>query len=923
MNIFAKVTWKAMWKNRVRTLVTIAGVILSAAMFTAVTTMAASLLQFLVDVEVYEDGSHFLSWDIADERVGQALRADEAVDQVGDYQALGYVYLGEENSDSAYIMGAVEPQVYELAGLKVEEGRLPAHSGELLLPLRAVERLESLGLPNGLGDSLTVDIQPDYVDADLGLPSGTETFTRTYTIVGITSDTYIGAAYEYIPSLITVSDGTETALWHRYFATTFKAKEAEAVAERLATNLEVGTALHYELLSYYGASRYANYNTMMATFVLVLVAIIMVGAVSLIYNAFSISVAERTKQFGLLSSVGATKRQLRRSVLFEAGALSLLGIPLGLLCGWGGIAVTLHFVGGLFGDMLAGAGDSGITLHAVVSPAALLAASLIGLLTVFLSAWIPARRATRVPPMAAIRQSGDYQVTRRQVKVSRLSYRLWGLPGVLAKKYYAVSRRKYRATVISLAISVLLFITATSYADTLRGSVALSMNTENYDLMAVWVDQGNRIDLLRGREDVSQSALVRADDQYYVLLSDEMMSAEHRAWIENADSFASNFDANCRSASIYYLEDAVFRDYLEEHKIDPTPYFDRSSPTALVCNRQFTSYEYDDEKGWSRYTTAFTPFAEDVGALELFYGILPQALLDELDAENYYIDRFTVENGRLMLNAYHLVEDPDRGMVTDWNDRRSYVIQTEGDTQRYYVCDPLTGSREAEPAYTQDVSDTLQHIRLGAAIDELPFGIGSRALENENSLYFILPLSMAKGEPQYGVDMALRTSNYDSLKAFLDEQEIPYSDLLDSEMRARNIILLVNVFSYGFIILIALICVCNVFNTISTNIALRRRDFGMLRSVGLKSGELYRMMHFECLRYGVKALLAGLPLALLASYGIHGITTSFTERSWQPPWLAIAVAAGSIFLVVFATMLYAVTKLRKDNPIEAIRMENL
>lgn len=920
MNIFARVTWKAMWKNRVRTLVTIAGVILSAAMFTAVTTMAASLLQFLMDVEVYEDGSHFLSCDLADESVGRALEADGAVDQVGDYQALGYVYLGEESSDSAYIMAAVEPGIYELAGLHVEEGRLPEHSGEILLPLRAVERLEILGLPNEVGAALTLDVLPDYVDEDAGLPSGTAVFTRTYTIVGVASDLYMG---DYIPSLITVSDGTETALWHRYYATTFKAKEAEAVAERLATNLEVGTALHYELLSYYGASRYTNYNTMMATFVLVLVAIIMVGAVSLIYNAFSISVAERTKQFGLLSSVGATKRQLRRSVFFEAGALSLLGIPLGLLCGWGGIAVTLHFVGGLFGDMLAGAGDSGITLHAVVSPAALLAATLIGLLTVFISAWIPARRATRVPPMAAIRQSGDYQVTRRQVKVSRLSYRLWGLPGVLAKKYYAVSRKKYRATVISLAISVLLFITATSYADTLRGSVALSMNTENYDLMAVWVDQGNRIDLLRGREDVSRSALVRTDTQYYALLSDEMMSAEHRAWIENADGFVSNFDANCRSADIYYLEDAVFRDYLEEHKIDPTPYFDRSKSTALVCNKQLTSYEYDEEKGWSRYTTAFTPFAAEVSALELFYGTLPQALVEELDAENYYVDRFTVENGRLMLNAYHLVEDPDRGMVTDWNDRRCYVIETEDGLQRYYVCDPITGVRETEPVYTQDVSGTLQHIRLGAAIDELPFGIDSRTRDNESSLYFILPLSMAKGEPQYGIDMALRTSNYDTLKAFLDEEEIPYSDLLHSEMQARNIILLVNVFSYGFIILIALICVCNVFNTISTNIALRRRDFGMLRSVGLKTGELYRMMHFECLRYGVKALLAGLPLALLASYGIHSITTSFTERSWQLPWLAIAVAAGSIFLVVFATMLYAVSKLRRDNPIEAIRMENL
>lgn len=920
MNIFGKVTWKAMWKNRVRTLVTIAGVILSAAMFTAVTTMVASLLQFLIDAEVYESGSYFISYDIVDSTVGDTLRADADVDQIGDYRALGYVLLGEEeHSGNAYIMSAVDETVFDLAGIHTAEGRLPENSSEVLLPERAVARLEAMGLPHAIGETVALEILPDYIDEGLELPSGTQTVTKTYTIVGVAEGgLYIGAEWEYIPSLITVSDGTQTALWHRYFATTSDPKAAYDVEKRI----DAEAVLHYGLLNLYGATKYANYNTVILSLVAVLFAIIMVGSVSLIYNAFSISVAERTKQFGLLSSIGATKRQLRRSVFFEAGVLCLIGIPLGLACGWGGIAVTLHFVGDMFSDMLSGAAEAGITLRAVVSPVAMLAAAAVGVLTVFTSAWIPARRATRVSPMAAIRQSGDYQVNRKQVRVSRLSYKLWGLPGVLAKKYYSVSRKKYRATVISLAVSVLLFITVSSYAGALRQSIELSVNTENYDFMACWLED-TQIEALRSRGEVTQSAVVRSDTFYYALVTDEMMSQGHLQWLEKSSSADSGFDAHCRPIYIYYLEDSAFMAYLQEQKIDPAPYFDPEEPMALVCNKQLTGYSYDAETGeLARYTTTFSPFSESVTSLELGYGPVPEELYQTLTYDEYTVS-YEAENGKILLKLIPWFQDDVVGYREDRDATVCFEIVQENGAQAYYAYDMAAGARAMEPTYTLDTSEMLQELRLGAAISELPFGIPSNAMSTGSALYGILPLSAARGEPQYGIDMALRTSNYEALKIWLDDNKIPYSDELSEEMRARNIILLVNVFSYGFIILISLICVCNVFNTISTNIALRRRDFGMLRSVGLKHRELYRMMHFECLRYGVKALLAGLPLSLLSSYGIHTITYAITDRGWQPPWLAMAVAAGCIFLVVFSTMLYAVSKLRKDNPIDAIRMENL
>jgi len=86
--------------------------------------------------------------------------------------------------------------------------------------------------------------------------------------------------------------------------------------------------------------------------------------------------------------------------------------------------------------------------------------------------------------------------------------------------------------------------------------------------------------------------------------------------------------------------------------------------------------------------------------------------------------------------------------------------------------------------------------------------------------------------------------------------------------------------------------------------------------------EMYRMIGFECLSYGTRALLWGLPLSLLIDFGIQRIGSNVSNEGYLFPWGTVAVAVVTVFLIVFVTMFYAVSKLRKDNPIDAIRMEN-
>jgi putative ABC transport system permease protein len=150
-----------------------------------------------------------------------------------------------------------------------------------------------------------------------------------------------------------------------------------------------------------------------------------------------------------------------------------------------------------------------------------------------------------------------------------------------------------------------------------------------------------------------------------------------------------------------------------------------------------------------------------------------------------------------------------------------------------------------------------------------------------------------------------------------------YIILNTSEMleESRNYIFIANVFAYTFIIMISLIAVANVFNTISTNIKLRRRELAMLRSVGMSDRDFNKMMRFECAFYGMRALLFGLPIAAVSSWLIYkGMFVGGADGiSFVLPWASIGISVFSVLLVIFVTMMYAVGKIKKENIIDALR----
>ncbi len=914
MKLIRHLTWQNMKHSKVRTLVTVLGIILSAAMFTAVTTMGMSFRAYMLEGEIAENGDYFVCYSYGTMDDLQSLQQEPSVTKLGTVNTIGYTSFQYETDsrsvDDTLIIGAGNREFFEMVPVGLLEGRLPETGSELIITGAVQDYLRESGQPCELGAQITLPIAVSCETEDVTLPVSGTPYEKTFTIVGISeyNTQYFGDNQLDLSNLLTYDDGSEAGIWGRFFVKS-DPKDAYALAEK---PYGPSCAVNQSLLNFYGVTKYYSINDLIVTFAAVLMGIIMVGSVTLIYNAFSISVSERTKQFGLLSSVGATRTQIRQSVFTEAVGLAAVGIPIGIFCGYAGIAITLRLTHGLIDSLLWSAAKNNIILHAVPSVPAFVLAGLVALATVLISAWIPARRATKITPIAAIRQTGEFVVPKHGIRAGMLTQSLFGLPAALARKYYTVNKRKYRATILSLTISMVLFVAAGSFVQRLTGTAEEQANTDNFDFEII-VNSAEQVEQLRTHPALGDSALV-AHGYGRAVIPEADFDADYRAsWDAREQTYHYQESIMSKKIRIEYLEDPVLERFLKAQGLDPTPYLDRKEPLALVTDAQLTWYSYDETgRPVDRQRSTEQILRDGVDTLTLIPSGVPDGVLQRL--ERVADDRLCMEpDGTILLTVMVAPSPEDESGENLW-----YEIEVRpvgnGTDYAYYIRDPKTGIAEDEPADV--VSVERAQLRLGASIRELPIGI--RQNTNYDTITVILPLSSAPAESDTVALMAA-ASDYEALLAFLEEQDFSFVDYLESQMEYRDYITMIRIFSYGFITLISLICICNVFNTISTNIALRRKDFGMLRSVGMKDREIDRMMAFECLQYGLKAMLWGIPLSILTSLLIARLVGS---SAFALPVRSLFIAAGFIFVTVFITMFYAVSKLKQENPIEAIRSES-
>ena len=929
-NVFTNVTLKTLKKNRTRTLVTIVGILLATAMLTAVTAFISSLQQYMIRVAITEEGNWYgAAFEVPGERVSE-LSQDRRTAGLAVWQELGYARfdnLSEEELNSyrmpyLYVAGLGEGFT-DMMPVVLTEGRMPENSRELVVSDRAVNwgfldvkaggtLTLNLGERTLNGERLGPGNSLIYMDEPDGTIRIAEEFvpeeTREYTVVGViqTPEFMKPLSNPAFYALTVMDEEPPADASYTCFYRTAHASDIYRFTEEKLSGC--GATFNSELLRYMGTSENRPYMRMLYGLGAILTAIIMAGGISLVYNSFAISVSDRTKQFGLLASVGATPKQLKGMVFREAFLLGSIGIPLGIAAGILGIGVTLHFTGRYFTYLLSG---NTVVMSLHVSWPAVITAALTALVTVLVSAWIPAGRAAKIPPMEAIRQVKDVKKRQKRIRIfpgrasgrKGLSYRLFGLPALVAGKHFSREKRQYRVTIFSLFISIVLFISASSFSSYVRRSVMDVNDLPDYDIT--------------------------------VYLEEEMKGLAGE--ITGMDGVSRALDAGwCYGEVLVDMADLT-----EEGRALYVP--DTSSPATedrLEADRSGDGRENAGDGGQVKLSASVLVLKDEDYKAWLSE---PGALQPSKDGSR--------ENGASRKTAAEelpgaVLYDRTRGYDSEQGKYRSYgLMKKKAVEMTLLLTDTGEWSKAMDAAVEaggseEDVPEEDYQKKAAVQVDAFAEKGPMNLLAGYSGLYLIMPESgfrKAAGELEdtslVQRTLYLQAADHQAVAERIQnlvnekyKEGRAHAFVIDERQSInveKNMLLTVDVFSYGFITLISLIAAANVFNTISTGFLLRRREFAVLSSVGMTPKEMNRMLSYECLLYGLKALLYGIPVSLLVTWEIYRVVQSSMDTSFYVPAASIVIAVFSVFAVVFATMLYARARMKHENIIDSIRQESL
>jgi putative ABC transport system permease protein len=258
--------------------------------------------------------------------------------------------------------------------------------------------------------------------------------------------------------------------------------------------------------------------------------------------------------------------------------------------------------------------------------------------------------------------------------------------------------------------------------------------------------------------------------------------------------------------------------------------------------------------------------------------------------------------------------------------KEQLTLQSNATSEEIQSRSDLYKSLQEQSGFTFDIN-------IGLFTENLPFVVSAN--DRSSGIMVVCPDCMyntiieghtINSYPTVYFKTTDHNQSYNQLKQVLDSRNLNKTMLRDIALEYESqvsIVFIIRVFSYGFIILMSLIAIANVFNTVSTNLILRQREFAMLKSIGLTEKGFNKMMYYECIMYGLKALMFGIPVSLLFTYWMYRQIDLVWSVGFHIPITAMLIAVFSVFTVVLITMMYAKRKINKLNLIDVIKNENV
>lgn len=849
MSILNRLTIKNLRLNKKRTIVTIIGIILSIALMVGIGLLFSSFQDLMIRDTIGYNGKY------------EANYGDVDLDKLNDIKDKDFTYFYEKPIGFSKIESSNEykPYMYITSvnkeyfdELKLIEGSFPKNENEAVISNHVIT---NGGLNYKVGDIVTFKYgkrniegngtlaNSEFVDGEFLTNEG----THTYKIVGIVErsnfENYSACGYTAF-TLDVNNDKGSVNLYVMFNKNKKIIKQSEELAKRL--NYDNDINYNSTLLALYGESTYGNVMTTMVSMMMIMLSLVSIGCIIVIYNSFAISVMERKKEFGLLSSIGTTKRQLSHTVFFEAVVVGVIGIILGILGAYIGIGCVILIINNLISDILE------YKLHLVTNPLFIIIPVIFMIVVIGLSAFIPSRRASKVSPIEAIRQNDDIKINKKKIKTSKLVNKLFGIEGEIALKNIKRNKKKYRVTVVSLFISIVLFISFSSYMNYTLNTASSVMGEVPYDYQISYFgdDPNNDKEALDKINEIVKSSDVKEYVSYSVsnlsIIGNYTYSDEYLDFYKNAygdDGIKALNNLKYQYISIYILDDNSYNKYKKLIGID--------NDSVILLNK-FKGVSYGNNK-----------------------------------RVNYNIP--VINNGNINIKICNFDNDEDV------------------DTTKY--C-----NKNIDNIFVTNKSFDL--IEEFSYMDDFKLIVNKKLYDSisDSSTHYT----------QFNI-ISDNTNNIDKLTKELDKySNVNYTNIKEAMKQANNLILVVKILMYGFISLVTLIGVTSVFNTISTSMALRKREFAVLRSIGLTNRGFNKILFFESLFFGMKSLIFAIPVSIGITVLIHYALADMVSISTIIiPWKYIIISIVSVFVIVLLTMMYSTSKIKKHNIIEQIREENI
>lgn len=847
MSILNRLTIKNLRLNKKRTIVTIIGIILSTALMVGIGLLFSSFQDLMIRDTIGYNGKYEANYGDVD-----LNKLNNIKDKYFTYfyeKPIGFSKIESSNEYKPYMyITSVNKEYFD--ELKLIEGSFPKNENEVVISNHVIT---NGGLNYKVGDIVTFTYGSRNTDGDITLANSelvdgeflTNEGTHTYKIVGIVERSNFEnySACGYTAFTLDVNNDKGSVNLYVMFN---KNKKIIKQSEKLAKELGYNNYINYNstLLALYGESTYGNVMTTMVSMMMIMLALVSIGCIIVIYNSFAISVMERKKEFGLLSSIGATKRQLSHTVFFEAVFVGVIGIILGILGAYVGIGCVVLIINNLISDMLE------YKLHLVTNPLFIIIPVIFMIIVIGLSAFIPSRRASKVSPIEAIRQNDDIKINKKKIKTSKLVNKLFGIEGEIALKNIKRNKKKYRVTVVSLFISIVLFISFSSYMNYTLNTASSVMGEVPYDYQISYFGNGDDKEALDKINEIVKSSDVKEYVSYGV--------------------------SNLSIIGNYTYSD----EYLDFYK---SAYGDDGIKALNNLKYQYISIYILDDNSYNKYKNLIGLDKDNVILLNKFKGVS----YGNNKRVNYDIP--VINNGNINIKICNFDDEENTDTTKYCNKNIDNIFVTN---KSFDLIEEFSYMSDFKIVVNKKLYDSI----------------------SDSSTHYT----------QFNI-ISDNTNNIDKLTKDLDKySNVNYTNIKEAMKQANNLILVVKILMYGFISLVTLIGVTSVFNTISTSMALRKREFAVLRSIGLTNRGFNKILFFESLFFGMKSLIFAIPVSIGVTVLIHyALADMMSISTIIIPWKYIIISIVSVFVIVLLTMMYSTSKIKKHNIIEQIREENI